>query len=138
MKVCLKLFFLSSLLFSLINAKCMSEEYEDEVLDDFTDVNFDEHVNAKICSKRSFDQSESSLGASKCCYFELVDCKIPYGNEKYDRNIKACVYLTEAGVKNLDQTIRINSQYCQYYNADCSSAYLDKLLYFIFILIFLL
>ena len=142
MKICLKIFIFSSLLFSLIYSKCLNEEYEDLVASDFTDITFDEHVDAKTCSKRSFDSEEKSLGAEKCCYFILVNCKLPYYDDDgnivyYDRNIKTCSYLTESGVKNKEETIRLNSQYCSDYDIKCSGTYLSKLLYFIFILIFL-
>ena len=137
-----KIFLLSSLLFSMIYSKCLNEEYEEAVLDDFTDINFDEHVDAKTCSKRSFDSSEKSLGAKKCCYFELVNCRFPYGDSNkpvyYERNLKVCSYLTEYMVKHKDETISINRQYCSRYNIECSGAYLDNLLYFIFILIIFL
>ena len=134
-----KFFFLSTLLFNLIYSKCENEELVDEIDDNFyTNLNFDEHVDAKICSQRTFDGSETSAGAEKCCYFELVDCKFTYGDKTVTRNVKACVALTEYGVKHLDETIKINREFCDNYNADCDGTYLRKLLFFTFILIFFL
>ena len=139
MKMLFKFFFLSTLLFNLIYSKCENEELVDEIDDNFyTNLNFDEHVNAKICSQRVLDGSETSLGGTKCCYFELVNCKFTYDSKTVTRNVKACVALTEYGVKHLDETIKINREFCDNYNADCDGTYLRKLLFFTFILIFFL
>ena len=107
----------------------------DEIYDNLnTNINYDEHVNAKICSKRT----ETSAEGEKCWYFELVNCKFTSDDQIVIKNVKACVSTSEYGVKHLDETIKINREFCDYYNIDCDGTYLRKLLYFSFILIFFL
>lgn len=97
-----------SLLFSLLNCKCV-------INNDVDESPTDDSANPDSCAQREFSDSEKEVGAYKCCYvYGSVD--IGNGN-KFKQS--SCEYLTKEKYENMDKVIEQGKQFFTEYSIDC-------------------
>ena len=139
-----------SLIISLVNCSCLNatsgnssnQYFEIDSYDNFTF--YDPTASKSVCSKRSFDTFESSLGAYKCCYADVQCQGYSESDEEYLKiSYKGCTALSKNDYDNLDEYIKRDKEIfkCSKYSINCSAtsiSYLRKLIYLAFILIFFL